>query len=127
MTVYGTPAEESVSGKIMMLKNGCTFEELDVALMMHGSGATQVDVKSLALSRFKVVFHGVSAHAAVKPEKGRSALDGLIMACQGVEFLREHVADDVKMHYTIVNCGGTPANIVPAVAEASFYVRFLQP
>ena len=45
------------------------------------------------------------------------------MACQGVEFLREHVADDVKMHYTIVNCGGTPANIVPAVAEASFYVR----
>ena len=70
--------------------------------MMHGSGATQVDVKSLALSRFKVVFHGVSAHAAVKPEKGRSALDGLIMACQGVEFLREHVADDVKMHYT--NC-----------------------
>ena len=123
VTVYGTPAEESVSGKIMMLKNGCTFEELDVALMMHGSGATQVDVKSLALSRFKVVFHGVSAHAAVKPEKGRSALDGLIMACQGVEFLREHVADDVKMHYTIVNCGGTPANIVPAVAEASFYVR----
>ena len=82
-----------------------------------------MDVKSLALSRFKVVFHGVSAHAAVKPEKGRSALDGLIMACQGVEFLREHVADDVKMHYTIVNCGGTPANIVPAVAEASFYVR----
>lgn len=123
ITVYGTPAEESVSGKIMMLKNGCTFDELDVALMMHGSGATQVDVKSLALSRFKVIFHGVSSHAAVKPEKGRSALDGLIMACQGVEFLREHVADDVKMHYTIVNCGGTPANIVPATAEASFYVR----
>lgn len=123
VTVYGTPAEESVSGKIMMVKNGCTFEELDVALMMHGSGATQVDVKSLALSKFKIIFHGVSAHAAVKPEKGRSALDGLIMACQGVEFLREHVADDVKMHYTIVNCGGTPANIVPATAEASFYVR----
>lgn len=123
VTVYGTPAEESVSGKIMMMKNGCTFEELDVAFMMHGSGATQVDVKSLALSRFKVVFHGVSAHAAVKPEKGRSALDGLIMACQGVEFLREHVADDVRIHYTIVNCGSTPANIVPATAEGSFYVR----
>ncbi|MEG0813057.1 MAG: amidohydrolase, partial [Clostridium sp.] len=40
ITVYGTPAEETVSGKIIMMKNGCTFEELDVALMMHGSGAT---------------------------------------------------------------------------------------
>lgn len=123
ITVYGTPAEETVSGKIMMMKNGCTFEELDVALMMHGSGATQVDVKSLALSKFTVIYHGVSSHAAVKPEKGRSALDGLILAFQGVEFLREHVAGDVKMHYTVVNCGGTAANIVPATAEAEFYVR----
>lgn len=123
ITVYGTPAEESVSGKIQMMKNGCPFEELDVALMMHGSGATQVDVKSLALSKFRIIFHGTGAHAAVKPEKGRSALDGLIMACQGVEFLREHVADDVRMHYTIVSCGGTPANIVPATAEAEMYVR----
>lgn len=123
ITVYGTPAEETVSGKIMMMKNGCTFEELDAALMMHGSGATQVDVKSLALNKFKIIYHGTSAHAAVKPENGRSALDGLILAFQGVEFLREHVAGDVKIHYTIVNCGGTAANIVPATAEASFYVR----
>lgn len=123
ITVYGTPAEESVSGKIMMMKNGCSFEELDVALMMHGSGATQVDVKSLALSKFKVIYHGVSAHAAVKPENGRSALDGLILAFQGMEFLREHVAGDVKIHYTVVGCGGAPANIVPATAEGSFYVR----
>ena len=91
ITVYGTPAEESVSGKIRMIQNGCTFEELDVALMMHGGPATQVDVKSLANSKYKVIFHGVSAHAAIKPEKGRSALDALILAFQGIEFLREHV------------------------------------
>lgn len=47
VTIYGTPAEESVSGKILMLKNGVSFEELDVALMMHGNGCTQVDVKPL--------------------------------------------------------------------------------
>ena len=91
ITVYGTPAEESISGKVVMLENGCTFEELDVALMMHGGPATQVDVKSLALNKLKIIYHGVCSHAALKPEKGRSALDGLIMACQGVEFLREHV------------------------------------
>lgn len=123
VTIYGTPAEESVSGKILMLKNGVSFEELDVALMMHGNGCTQVDVKSLALSRYKVIYHGVSAHAAVKPENGRSALDGLLLAFQGTEFLREHVAEDVKIHYTVVSCGGTPANIVPAQAEGSFYIR----
>lgn len=123
VTVYGTPAEESVSGKIMLLKRGVTFDELDVALMMHGSGETQTDVKSLAMSKFTVTYHGVSSHAAVKPEKGRSALDGLILAFQGIEFLREHVADDVRIHYTILDCGGTPANIVPARAAASFYVR----
>ena len=123
ITVYGTPAEESVSGKIRMIQNGCTVEDLDVALMMHGGPATQVDVKSLANSKYKVIFHGVSAHAAIKPEKGRSALDALILAFQGIEFLREHVNSDVKIHYTVVNCGGTPANVVPAYAEASVYVR----
>lgn len=123
ITVYGTPAEESVSGKIRMIQNGCTFEELDAALMMHGGPATQVDVKSLANSKYKVIFHGVSAHSAIKPEKGRSALDALILAFQGIEFLREHVNSDVKIHYTVVNCGGTPANVVPAYAEASVYVR----
>lgn len=123
VTVYGTPAEESVSGKIQMIQSGCDFTELDVAFMMHGGPATQVDVKSLANTKYKIVFHGTSSHAAIRPEKGRSALDGLILAFQGIEFLREHVNSDVKMHYTVVNCGGTPANVVPAYAEASAYVR----
>ncbi len=123
VTVYGTPAEENVSGKIMMIQNGCDFTELDVAFMMHGGPATQVDVKSLANNKYKIIYHGVSSHAAIKPEKGRSALDGLILAFQGIEFLREHVNSDVKIHYTINNCGGTPANVVPAYAEASAYVR----
>ena len=119
VTVYGTPAEESVSGKIMMIQRGCDFTELDAAFMMHGGPATQVDVKSLANTKYKIIFRGTSSHAAIKPEKGRSALDGLILAFQGIEFLREHVNSDVKMHYTVVNCGGTPANVVPAYAEAS--------
>ena len=123
VTVYGTPAEESVSGKIRMIQNGCTFEDLSVAFMMHGGPATQVDVKSLANTKLRIIYRGVSSHAALKPEKGRSALDGLILAFQGIEFLREHVNSDVKMHYTILNCGGTPANVVPAYAEASMYVR----
>lgn len=121
LVIYGTPAEEGGGGKIIMLKNGC-FKDIDVALMMHGGPETTTDVKSLASSYFEVTFNGVSAHAALKPEQGRSALDALLLTFQGIEFLREHVPDDVKMHYTILNAGG-PANIVPKTAVAAVSLR----
>lgn len=121
IVVYGTPAEETTGGKIAMLKAGC-FRDIDVALMMHGSPTTTTDVKSLAMSNFDVTFHGVSAHAALAPEKGRSALDGVLLLFQGIEFLREHVLEDTRMHYTITNAGGS-ANVVPKEATARFSLR----
>ncbi|WP_448820262.1 M20 family metallopeptidase [Cetobacterium sp.] len=121
IVVYGTPAEETIGAKVKMLENGC-FNDIDVALMMHGAPDTTTDIKSLALSNFTVKFHGVRAHAALAPEKGRSALDGIILLFQGIEFLREHVREDVRIHYTITNAGG-PANVVPKYAEANFSIR----
>lgn len=123
IVVYGTPAEETEGGKILMLRHGDCFDDIDVALMMHGSGETTTDIKSLALTKLLVKYSGVAAHAALRPDKGRSALDGLILAFQGVEFLREHVKEEVKMHYTVNDCGGTGANTVPASATATFFVR----
>lgn len=123
ITVIGTPAEETVSGKIMMLNAGYDFTDLDFALMIHGDVATRTDKHSLALSKYTVTYHGHGAHAAVKPENGRSALDALLLAFQGVEFLREHVTSDVRMHYIVKNCGGTPVNVVPAQAEGEFALR----
>ena len=119
--IYGTPAEETIGGKIEMVKEGF-FRDIDVALMMHASPTTTTDVKSLAMSNFKVTFHGTSAHAALAPERGRSALDGLLLLFQGIEFMREHIKEDTRMHYTITNAGG-PANVVPKVAEARFSLR----
>lgn len=121
LTVYGTPAEEGGGGKIRMLAEGY-LKELDVALMMHGGPATQVDVKSLAASSIKVVYHGKSSHAALKPEQGRSALDALLLTFHAVEFLREHVLEDTKMHYTVIDAGG-PNNVVPKMAVGSFSLR----
>ena len=123
VVVYGTPAEEGDGGKIFMIKKGGCFHDIDVALMMHGSGETTTDVKSMALTKFTVTYRGVASHAAIKPEMGRSALDGLLLAFHGVECLREHVKEDVRMHYTVMDCGGTGANTVPAKAVAMFYVR----
>lgn len=121
LTVYGTPAEETTHGKLRMLEKGY-MKELDVALMMHGAPDTTTDIKSLALTNLEVIYHGKSAHAALRPEEGRSALDALLLAFQGTEFLREHVRDDVRMHYTILESPG-PVNVVPATARAKFSLR----
>ncbi|GAU79042.1 M20 family metallopeptidase [Fusibacter sp. 3D3] len=121
LVVYGTPGEEGGGGKIKMLEEGY-FRDIDVALMMHGGPATQTDVKSMAATSLKVTYHGISAHAALKPEQGRSALDALLLTFQGVEFLREHVLEDTRMHYTVSDAGG-PNNVVPSKAVGSFSLR----
>ncbi|MBR1671947.1 MAG: M20 family metallopeptidase [Fretibacterium sp.] len=123
VVVYGTPAEETVSGKALMLQDGGCFHDIDVALMMHGSGETTTDIKSMALTRFIVTYHGKAAHSAIRPEEGRSSLDAMILAFQGTEFLREHVREDTRIHYNILDGGGTEANVVPAKTAAQFYVR----
>ena len=121
IVVYGTPAEESLSAKVTMWENGC-FRDIDVALMMHGGPDTCVDEKSLALSNYTVTFHGKGAHAALAPEQGRSALDALLLSFNAVEFLREHVREDTRMHYTIAETPG-PSNVVPSRAVGVFSMR----
>ena len=123
LTVYGTPGEENISGKYIMIQHGVTFEELDTALMMHGGPATQTDVKSLANAEYDLIYHGKAAHAALKPEAGRSSLDAMMLAFHGIECLREHVTDDVRIHYNITDGGGTAANVVPAYTKAQVMVR----
>ena len=123
LTVYGTPGEENISGKYIMIQNGCTFEELDVALMMHGGPATQTDIKCLANAEYDLIYHGKAAHAALKPEACRCSLDAMCVAFHGMECLREHVTDDVRLHYNITDGGGTAANVVPSLTKAQVMVR----
>lgn len=119
--VYGTPAEETIGSKVGMSRDGA-FKDIDVALMMHGAPMTTTDVKSMALNNFDIEFHGVSSHAALAPEKGRSALDGILLMFHGIEFLREHVKEDTRMHYAVTNGGGA-ANVVPKFASAKVSLR----
>lgn len=119
--VYGTPAEETYGAKIDMCNNGY-FRDIDVALMIHAGDTTCTDESSLALSEYNVTFHGKSAHAAIAPWLGRSALDAVLLAFHGVECLREHVNEDTRIHYTITETPG-PANVVPETAKANFMLR----
>lgn len=121
LVVYGTPAEETLGGKIVMLDAGY-MKELDFALMSHGSPNTSVDEKCMALENFVVTFHGVKSHAAISPDEGRSALDAALLSFHAIEMLREHVKDDTRMHYTIRNAGGPP-NVVPDLTVAEYTLR----
>jgi aminobenzoyl-glutamate utilization protein B len=77
---------------------------------------------TLAIDSARFLFHGVAAHAALAPERGRSALDAVMLMGNGVEFLREHIPSNSRVHYIISNGGAAP-NIVPDTAELYLYAR----
>ncbi len=119
---YGTPAEEGGGGKIYMLHAGL-FNDVDAVLAWHPGDSNRVNMSSLLANnggRFK--FYGVASHAAAAPDRGRSALDGVMIFLNAVEFLREHVPQETRIHYIITN-GGSAPNIVPAFAEANLVAR----
>jgi aminobenzoyl-glutamate utilization protein B len=119
---YGTPAEEGGGGKIYMIYAGL-FKDVDAVLAWHPGDSNAVSLhSSLANNGGKFRFYGVASHAAAAPEKGRSALDGAMIMLNAVEFLREHVPQETRIHYIITN-GGSAANVVPAFAEVSLIAR----
>ncbi len=123
ITVYGTPAEESFGGKIVMADNGC-FKELDAAIATHAASVGgSVACCGMALWSYRVDFYGIKAHAAGSPHKGRSASDAMLLAFNGIEFMREHVMDGTRMHYAIAE-NTSPSNVVCDHAVASFTLRF---
>lgn len=120
--LYGTPAEEGGGGKIYVARAGL-MKDVDVMLSWHPGDRNQAGVgTTLANISAKFRFRGVAAHAAGAPDKGRSALDAVMLTGMGIEFLREHVPQETRMHYVITK-GGEAPNVVPAFAEIYVYAR----
>lgn len=119
---YGCPAEETLVGKTFMARAGL-FDDLDCALTWHpGTFNTVSMCSSNAMNSAKFTFFGRSSHAAGDPENGRSALDAVELMNIGVNYLREHVIEEARMHYVITKGGGEP-NVVPPEAQVWYYVR----
>ena len=119
---YGTPAEEGGAGKVYMVKAGL-FEDVDAVLHWHPSNNNSADASSsLANKSAKFRFKGIASHAAGSPQNGRSALDGVEAMNHMVNLMREHVPSETRIHYVITR-GGEAPNVVPAFAEAFYYVR----
>ena len=120
--LFGTPAEETVVGKVYMAKAG-VFDGLDAVIDWHPSTETGVkNQKGRAMNNFEVEFFGQAAHAAADPWNGRSALDAVEMMNYGANLLREHVQPTTRIHYVIPNAGQAP-NVVPEYAKVWYYVR----
>lgn len=120
--LFGTPAEETVVGKVYMAKDG-VFNDLDAVIEWHPSTETTAGYeRSIALNNFEVEFFGQAAHGAADPWNGRSALDAVEMMNYGVNMMREHIYPTTRIHYVIPNGGDAP-NVVPEYAKVWYYVR----
>ena len=129
VVLVGTPAEEGGGGKIRLLEAG-VFEDVDVVLSSHPSSnrtyvPTDIPVSeswSLAMVGFRYAYHGKAAHAAAMPEAGINALNAVIHLFTGIDALRQHLREDVRIH-GIISDGGRAPNVVPDFAAANFMLR----
>ncbi len=119
---YGCPGEEGGAGKAFMQRKGA-FNESDVCLAWHPYAVTAGSTKTLANARVYYTFKGVSSHAAVSPHLGRSALDSVELMNIGVNYLREHMIPEARIHYAVTNTGGNAPNVVQANAQVLYSIR----
>ncbi|NMA44030.1 MAG: M20 family metallopeptidase [Oligosphaeraceae bacterium] len=119
--VLGTPGEESIGGKVLMLKHNC-LAGVGAVMMVHPSSSSYRDFGSTAINRVNVEFFGKSVHAASTPEQGINALDAVIMLFNGVSYWRQQLPESARIHGIIEN-GGVRPNIIPDYASCYFFLR----
>ena len=121
VSVFGTPAEESGGGKIILLERGA-FDDVHAALMAHPAPVDVLEPPTLAFAEFEAHYHGKASHASAAPELGVNAGDALVVAQAAIGLLRQHIRPTDRVH-GIVTRGGEAPNVVPAHTSARYYVR----
>ncbi|KAI9468686.1 hypothetical protein BDB00DRAFT_966707 [Zychaea mexicana] len=120
--LYGTPSEELLSGKIVMMNHGA-FKDIDVCLMLHPANAHANYVSFSALQDVKVEYRGKPAHAGGAPWNGSvNALDAICQAWVSIGLLRQQLQSHDRVH-GIITDGGKAPNIIPDYTAGHFYVR----
>ncbi|MCQ4207430.1 amidohydrolase [Streptomyces longispororuber] len=119
--LIGTPAEEDIGGKVLLLEAG-VFDDVAAAMMVHAAAEDSVAASSLAIGAWDVVYRGRPAHAALAPWEGVNALDALTVAQTSIGLLRQHLPPGSLVH-GIVTDGGSAPNVVPDVTRARYEVR----
>src|SRR5258708_12059863 len=95
-----------------MIRSGL-FRDVDVVLHWHPEDKNAVSNGGmLAIDSARFLFHGVAAHAALAPGRGRSALDAVMLMGNGIEFLREHIPTNTPTPY-LITTGSPPPTLLP--------------
>src|SRR6201996_5573277 len=116
-------SQEGGAAKGFMARAG-VFSDVDVAISWHPSSFSGVNpAVSLANTRIDFSFHGRASHAAASPQLGRSALDALELMSVGVNYMREHMPSDARVHSAILDAGGVAPNVVQAFAKVRYLIR----
>src|SRR5918996_5787935 len=106
-----------------MVRHGA-FDDADIAITWHPNSFWEVAVTpSLANTRADFIFTGRASHAAASPHLGRSALDAVELMNVGVNYMREHMPSDARIHYAVLDAGGVAPNVVQAFAKSLYLVR----
>lgn len=123
VTLFGCPAEEGGGGKVFMARDG-VFNGTESVVSWHPESMNMVRTRP-ALANVKVdyTFEGIAAHAGAVPHKGRSALDAVELMNVGCNFLREHMELTSRIHYAILDAGGTAPNQVQSHAVVRYMIR----
>ncbi|KZL75060.1 aminobenzoyl-glutamate utilization protein B [Colletotrichum tofieldiae] len=122
--LFGTPAEESLGGKVKLLEAGAFRDHnIDISLITHPTaGGDSPYMITTSTDRFEVEYYGKEAHAAAQPWEGVNAQDALVLANNAIALLRQQTRSTDKIH-GIITSAGTRINIIPALAQASFQIR----
>ena len=119
---YGTPAEETIFGKVWFARAGL-FNDLDVCMDWHpGDDMEAATQSSKALIDFRVKFSGKASHASADPWNGFSAVDAMELFTTGINYYREHIKPTARIHYQIERAGDV-VNVVPENAQIWVRVR----
>ena len=120
---YGCPGEEGGAAKAFMARDHM-WEDLDAAVTWHPGTTNEVSTGTCnSCTQVLYKFNGTAAHAAGDPENGRSALDAVELMNTGVNYLREHMKSDCRVHYAMVDGGGLSPNVVQPHASVLYMVR----
>lgn len=123
VTLFGCPAEEGGGGKVFMARDGI-FDGIDAIVSWHPESMYMVRTRpALANVKVEYTFTGIAAHAGANPHQGRSALDAVELMNVGCNFLREHMPLTARVHYAILDAGGTAPNMVQSHAVVSYLIR----
>lgn len=123
------PGEEGMRGARAMMMKGIVDDVRDLFSLHVGIHALKTgEIVTgcdgfLATSKLDAVFRGVSAHAGICPQEGKSALLAAAAACIGLHGISRHGDGSSRINVGGIQAGGNSRNVVPDYGIVKFETR----